>query len=73
MAQKGPVAAWKGSSRRESWARAEEIADRFEAGERPADLAVRFSLTTNRIRDILARHCGYRCRTGGRGRRETEP
>ena len=50
-------------------ARAEEIARRFEAGESPASLAVRFGLTTNHIRNILARYCGYR---SGKGRSDLE-
>jgi uncharacterized protein (DUF433 family) len=56
----------------ESRARAEEIARRFEAGESPANLAVRFGLTTDRIRDILALYCGYRRGAGRRVRKEDE-
>jgi uncharacterized protein (DUF433 family) len=54
-------------------ARAEEIARRFEAGESPSDLAARFALTSDRVRDILAQYCGYRRGTGGRGRIESVP
>jgi uncharacterized protein (DUF433 family) len=56
----------------ESRARAQEIADRFEAGESPADLAVRFGLSPAHVRNILALYCGYRRGTGGRGQREAD-
>jgi Mor family transcriptional regulator len=67
MPQEGSARVPKISPREERQARAEEIARRFEAGESPSDLAAHFGLSTDRIRDILARHCGYRRGTGGRG------
>jgi hypothetical protein len=72
MPRGGPARAPKSSPWEERRARAEEIARRFEEGESPAALAVRFGLSVDRIRDILARHCGYRRGAGGRGRREAD-
>jgi hypothetical protein len=73
MPQEGSARALKSSPREERRARAEEIARRFEEGESPAALAARFGLTTDRVRDILARYCGYRCGAGRRERRGAEP
>jgi Mor family transcriptional regulator len=53
MPRGGPAKAPKSNPWGERRARAEEIARRFEEGESPADLAVRFGLTTDRVRDIL--------------------
>jgi hypothetical protein len=69
MPRGGPAKAPNGSWE-ERRARAEEIARWFEEGESPSDLAARFGLTTNRVRDILAQYCGYRRGTGGRWRRK---
>jgi hypothetical protein len=67
MPRGGPARAPKSTPWEERRARAEEIARRFEEGESPADLAARFGLTIDRVRDILAQYCGYRRGTGGRG------
>lgn len=72
MPQEGSARALKISPLEERRARAEEIARRFEAGESPVALAVRFGLSIDHIRNILARYCGYRSGTGGSNREVSE-